>query len=88
MLINLEEEDQQVINEKDMIIITERVDDVELLIAQMIKMGLPEILDRHIPRHWKQRDLSWGWTATIWLAHILTTGDHRKISVKQYVEDY
>jgi transposase len=53
---------------------------VALLIGQMIKMGLPEVLDRHIPRHWTQRGLSWGWTAVIWLAYIVTEGDHRKVS--------
>ncbi len=44
-------EDEQ----SDLVIITERVDDVALLIGQMITMGLPEVLDKHIPRHWKQR---------------------------------
>ena len=67
-------------------IITERVDDVALLIGQMVKMGLPEVLDRHIPRHWTQRGLSWGWTAVIWLAYILTEGDHRKVSVETYLK--
>src|SRR5256712_4707542 len=62
--------------------ITERVDDVALLLGQMVKMGLPEVLDRHIPRHWTQRGLSWGWTAVMWLASILTEGDHRKVSVE------
>jgi transposase len=66
--------------------ITERVDDVALLIGQMIQMGLPEVLDRHIPRHWTQRGLSWGWTAVIWLAYILTEGDHRKVSVETYLK--
>jgi len=37
--------------------ITERVDDVALFIGQMVKMSLPEVLDRHIPRHWTQRGL-------------------------------
>jgi transposase len=41
-------------------------------------------LDRHIPRHWTQRGLSWGWTAVIWLAYIVTEGDHRKVSVETY----
>lgn len=68
------------------VIITERVDDVALLIAQMVKMGLPEILDRHIPRHWTQRGLSWGWTAVMWLAYIVTAGDHRKVSVETYLK--
>src|SRR5207248_10945425 len=37
------------------------------------------------PRHWKQRRVSWGWTAVIWLAYILTEGDHRKVSVEAYI---
>jgi transposase len=52
----------------------------------MITMGLPEVLDRHIPRHGKQRGLSWGWTAVIWLAPILTEGDHRKVAVEVYIK--
>jgi len=43
-------------------------------------------LDRHIPRHWTQRGLSWGWTAVIWLASSLTEGDHRKVSVETYLK--
>src|SRR4029434_7139447 len=66
--------------------VTERVDDVALLIGQMVKRGLPELLDRHIPRHWTQRGLSWGWTAVIWLAYIVTEGDHRKVSVETYLK--
>jgi len=71
---------------KDLVIITERVDDVALLIGQMVKMGFVEVLDRHIPRHWQQGGLSWGWTAVIWLAYILTEGDHRKVSVESYIK--
>src|SRR5712691_2146499 len=55
------------------------------ILGQMVKMGLPEVLDRHIPRHWRQRRISWGWTAVIWLAYILTEGDHRKVSVETYL---
>ena len=67
-------------------IITERVDDVALLIGQMVKMGFVEVLDRHLPRHWKQRGGSWGWTAVMWLASILTEGDYRKVSVEVYIQ--
>jgi transposase len=66
--------------------ITERVDDVALLIGQLVKMGLPEVLDQHIPRHWTQRGLSWGWTAVIGLASIVTEGDHRKVSVETSIQ--
>lgn len=71
--------------ETDLTITTERVDDFVLLIKTMVRMGLPGILDRNIPRHWLQEGLSWGWVATIWLAHILSQGDHRKLTVRDWV---
>src|SRR5262247_4031087 len=86
MRVQLAQQAKELLGQSDLVIITERVDDVALLIGQMITMGLPEVLDRHIPRHWKQRGLSWGWTAVIWLAHILTEGDHRKVSVATYLQ--
>src|ERR1700745_2205130 len=82
MRMQLSQQAKEILGTSDLVIITERVDDVALLIGQMVTMGLPEILDRHIPRHWTQRGLSWGWTAVIWLAYILTEGDHRKVSVE------
>jgi transposase len=86
MSMQLSQQAEELLGQSDLVIITERVDDVVLLLGQMITMGLPEILDRHIPRHWKQRGLSWGWTAVIWLAHILTEGDHRKVAVEVYIK--
>src|SRR3989449_10897615 len=85
MKIQLSGQAEDLVRKSELVIITERVDDVALLIGQMINMGLPEILDRHIPRHWKQRGVSWGWTAAIWLAYILTEGDHRKVAVEGYI---
>jgi transposase len=86
MRVQLAQQIQELLGKRELVIITERVDDVALLIGQMIKMGLPEVLDRHIPRHWTQRGLSWGWTAVIWLAYIVTEGDHRKVSVETYLK--
>src|SRR5207245_1121187 len=86
MRMQLSPQAEELLGQSDLVIITERVDDVALLIGQMITMGLPEVLDRHIPRHWKQRGLSWGWTAVIGLAHILTEGDHRKVAVEVYIK--
>src|SRR5213596_2926567 len=86
MRMQLSQQAEELLGKSELVIITERVDDVALLIGQMITMGLPEVLDRPIPRHWKQRGLSWGWTAVIWLAHILTEGDHRKVSVEVYIK--
>jgi len=81
MRVQLAQQVQDLLGQSDLVIITERRDDVALLIGQMVKMGFVEILDRQMPRHYQQRGLSWGWTAVIWLAYILTEGDHRKVSV-------
>jgi transposase len=83
MICKLSEEAQELVGKSELVIITERVDDVALLLGQMMKMGLAEVLDRHIPRHWKQRGLSWGWTAVIWLASQYTT---KKLHVYQIVK--
>jgi len=64
---------------------TERIDAVVLLIHSMLRLSLPEILDRQLPRHWLQKGLSWGWVATIWLAHIVSQGDQRKLTVRDWV---
>ena len=68
MKMQLSQQAAQLLGKNDLVIVVERVDDVALLIGQMVTMGFPAVLDRHIPRHWKQRGLSWGWTAVIWLA--------------------
>jgi len=86
MRMQLSQQVEELLGTSELVIITERVDDVALLIGQMITMGLPEVLDRHIPHHWKQRGLSWGWTAVIGLAHLLTEGDHRKVAVEVYIK--
>src|SRR5712671_5881089 len=86
MRVQLAEQAREILGQSDVVMITERVDDVALLIGQMVKMGLPEVFDRHIPHHWRQRGLSWGWTAVIWLAYIVTEGDHRKVSVETYLK--
>src|SRR2546429_2069245 len=57
-----------------------------LLPGKLLKWGSPAFWARHIPRHWTQRGISWGWTAVIWLAYILTEGDHRNVSVETYLK--
>ncbi len=74
------------LGKSELVIITERVDDGAFLIGQMSTMGLPEVLDRHSPRPWTQRGRSWGWTAVMWLAYIVTEGDHRRVSVETYLK--
>ena len=62
-------------SEDEMTVTTERPDDVPFLIGAMMRMGMHEITDRHVPRHPLRRDLSWGMTAVIWLAYVLSEGD-------------
>jgi transposase len=64
---------------------SERIDDFVLLLEIMKRLGFPAILDCHLSRHGLQQGLSWGWLATIWLAHILSQGDHRKLTVRDWV---
>jgi transposase len=70
---------------EDVQITTERIDDFVVLLALMQQMDLPDILDRQIVRHRFQQGLSWGWVASIWLAHIVSQGDHRKMTVRDWV---
>jgi hypothetical protein len=82
MRVQRAQQARELLGQSDLVLITERVDDVARLIGQMSTRGLPEVLDRPLPRHWTHRGRSWGWTAVSWLAHILTEGDHRKVSVE------
>lgn len=68
------------------VITTERVDDFPLLLATMLQLGLPDIFDHHLKRHGLHQGLSWGWIASIWLAHLLTKSNHRKQPVQAWVK--
>src|SRR2546425_407100 len=65
---------------------TERVDDIPLLLAQMQRMGLVELLDRHFPTHGNRVGLSLGWVTALWLTHVLSQADHRMNRVQLWAE--
>jgi transposase len=65
----------------------ERVDDVPLLLGFLIKLNLPEILDRHYPAHPLHQGLSNGWLITVWIAYILSHADHRKAPVQAWTQE-
>ena len=48
-------------------IITERVDDLPLLLEQMQRIELPTLIDHHFPAHGNWQGLSLGWVSSIWL---------------------
>ena len=67
-------------------LIYQRVDDVPLLVSFLIKLRVPETVDRIIPPHPLHQGLSNGWLITVWLAYILSQGDHRKSPVQAWVD--
>lgn len=67
------------------IITTERVDDIPVLLKHMIQMGINKILDSNFPTHDNWGGISLGWTALIWLTHILSEADHRLNRVQDWV---
>jgi transposase len=62
----------------------ERVDDIPLLIGLAQQLGLPVILDQHLGNQGHHQGWSNGWLATVWLAYILSQGDHRKAAVREW----
>jgi len=54
----------------------ERIDDVPVLLAQLERMQVANLLDRHVPTHGNWQGLSLGTVSVVWLSHILSEGDH------------
>lgn len=69
---------------ENLLVTTEQVDDIPVLLAQGEKMGVPELLDRHFLPHGNWQGTSLGWTALVWLGHILSQGDHRLNQVEAW----
>jgi len=64
---------------------TERLDDIPLLLAQMEKMKIAALLNKHFPVHGNWQGLGMGEIVVVWLAYILSEGDHRLNSVQGWV---
>ena len=58
-------------------IVSERIDDIPLLIAMLLKLDLPNAIDKYYTPHENHEGLSYGWLLTIWIVYILSRGDHR-----------
>ena len=67
-------------------ILSERVDDIPLLLAHVARMGVQPLLDTHFPTHGNWQGLSLGWVTVIWLTHILSQADHRLNHVEPWAE--
>lgn len=66
-------------------VLTERVDDLPLLLGQMQQWDLAPQIDAHLHPHGNRQGLSYGWLAVVWLTHILSQADHRMNPVRGWV---
>ena len=65
---------------------TERVDDIPILLAQLERMQVATLLDRHFSTHGNWQGLSLGMVSVVWLSHILSEGDHWLNHVEPWAE--
>lgn len=72
--------------EAGLAITSERVDDVPVLLTQLARMGVADLLDAHFPTHGGWAGLSLGRTAVVWLTHVLSQADHRLCQVQPWAE--
>src|SRR5687768_12102739 len=49
-------------------------------------MDLPMLVESYFPSHGNRQGLGFGWTVTIWLAHILSQADHSMNQVQSWTE--
>ena len=66
----------------------ERVDDIPIIIAQLKKMRVAELLDQHFPTNGNWTGLSLGWVTVVWLTFIISEGDHRLYHVEPWVKEH
>jgi transposase len=66
----------------------ERVDDIPVILALLLKMRVVELIDRHFPTNGNRTGLSLGQMCATWLTFILTQADHRLNQVEPWVEEH
>jgi transposase len=73
---------------KTVSVISERVDDIPLLVEQMHHMQLASLLNKHFVPHGNWQGLRPGELSVVWLTYILSEGDHRLNQVEAWVQDH
>jgi transposase len=66
---------------------SERVDDIPLLLAVLKQMGIIEIFNEQLKQHGNWEGLAGGYIIAVWLAYILSQGDHRKSYLQEWVAE-
>lgn len=67
--------------------ITERVDDIPLLLHELQKSSLIELLNEHFPDHGNWQGLSGGAVTTTFLGYTLSRNDHRLSHVEDWASE-
>jgi transposase len=68
--------------------IHERVDDIPVILALLLKMRVVELIDQHFPTNGNRTGLSLGQMCVTWLTFILTQADHRLNQVEPWVAEH
>ena len=66
-------------------IINERIDDIPLLVAMLLKLDLPNAVDKYYTPHDNHQGLSHGWLLTIWIVYILSKENHYMNRVEDWI---
>jgi len=66
----------------------ERVDDIPVLIALLLKLRVAALIDKHFPTNGNRTGLSLGQMCVIWLTFILSQADHRLNRVEPWVAEH
>lgn len=69
-------------------LVIERLDDIPLLISLQQHLGLAELIDEALGRHWLHQGLSLGQLVIVWTAYILSESDHRKVAVEDWAVEH
>jgi transposase len=69
------------------VVVVERVDDLPVLLATLQRLEVATLLDRQFPTHplW-EGELSFGEVVCVWLAFLLSQGDHRLSHVQPWAQ--
>jgi transposase len=65
----------------------EQVDDIPLLLAAIKQMGLIDIFNEQFKQHGNWEGSAVGYIIAVWLAYILSEGDHRKSYLQEWVAE-
>ena len=65
---------------------TERIDDLPVLIEWLKQMKVDDIIDDHTQAHGRWGGISKGLLGLTWIAHLIMTGDHRKVRLNEMLQ--